>query len=50
MPREPAPDLGILGGLPQIVLVLRPERLDDDEAALQARGGAFPPCHQASRI
>ena len=47
--REPAPDRRILRGLPEVVLVLRPERLDHDEPALEPRRGALPG-HYASRM
>ena len=38
-----------LRGLPEIVLMLGPERLDDDEPAFQPRRGALPG-HYASRM
>ena len=33
--RKPPPDLRVLRRLPEVVLVLRPERLDDDEPTLE---------------
>ena len=46
---EPAPDGRVLRGLPEGVLVLGPERLDDDEPALEPRRGPRPG-HYASRM
>jgi hypothetical protein len=49
VPGQPAPDLGVLRSLPEVVLVLRGEWLDDDETALEPRRDPFPG-HYASRM
>jgi hypothetical protein len=50
IPWKPAPDLGILCRFPQVLLVLFPQRLDDDEPALEARCGSLPARHYASMM
>ena len=45
VPGEPAPDLGVSGCFPEVVLVLGRQRLDDDEPTFEARRGPLPPRH-----